>query len=396
VCNDTVDPVCRNNDAYAICVLEAERDLITATSAISAFASFFMGVLANLPVGMAPAMGLNAYLAYQVVGFHGTGPITYRVAMTSVFVEGLIFTALSLLGIRQWLNRIIPASIKMACGGGIGLFLALLGLSYSQGLGAITGAQHTPLELGGCPAHLLDPIQGTCRSDKASSPTMWLGFLAGGVLTAILITHRVRGAMIIGILVVSICSWPRNTSLTYFPHTAEGDSRFDYFTNVVEVPSIRKTLLIQDWDLSNEGWHFALAVFTMLYVDILNATGSLYSMARFTGIVDPDTGDFPRSTLAYATDSVSIVLGSLLGLSPVTVFVESGVSTLFHCHSTLVLTHPDGHCGRWPHRPSSMRDGLLLRSLPLLRSHFCVDSAVGYWRYPHSGRMHDDARCDGD
>ncbi|EMD85089.1 hypothetical protein COCC4DRAFT_66668 [Bipolaris maydis ATCC 48331] len=324
VCNDPVDPKCNVNDEYAICMLEAERDLITSTSAISALASFLMGIVANLPVGMAPAMGLNAYLAYQVVGFHGSGPITYRVAMTSVFVEGIIFTGLSLLGIRQWLNRIIPASIKMACGGGIGLFLALLGLSYTQGVGAVTGGDFLPLELAGCPDNRLDPVTGLCTSGRASSPTMWVGFIAGGVFTAILITHRVRGAMMIGILLVSIVSWPRDTSLTYFPRTAEGNSRFNYFKNVVEVPSIRKILVIQDWDLSNEGWHFALAVFTMLYVDILNATGSLYSMARFSGIVDPDTGDFPRSALAYTTDSVCIVLGSLVGVSPVTVFVESG------------------------------------------------------------------------
>lgn len=326
VCNDPIDPVCHTNDAYAICVLEAERDLITATCAIAAFSSFLMGIVSNLPVALAPAMGLNAYLAYQMVGYHGTGPITYRVAMTSVFVEGIIFTALSFLGIRQWLNRIIPASIKMACGGGIGLFLSLLGLSYTQGLGAITGAVETPLQLGGCPSNMRDPVTMMCLSGKATSPTMWLGFLAGGVLTAILITHRVPGAMMIGILVVSICSWPRDTALTFFPRTPEGDSRFDFFKNVVEVPSIRKTLVIQDWNLSNEGWHFALAVFTMLYVDILNATGSLYSMARFTGVVDPDTGEFPRSTRAYCTDAISVALGSLLGLSPVTTFVESGVS----------------------------------------------------------------------
>lgn len=326
VCNDPVDPVCHTNDAYAICVVEAERDLITATAAIAAFGSFLMGIVSNLPVALAPAMGLNAYLAFQMVGYHGTGPITYPIAMTSVFVEGLIFTALSILGIRQWLNRIIPASIKMACGGGIGLFLALLGLSYTEGLGAITGAQETPLQLGGCPSQFLDPETMACVSNKATSHTMWLGFLAGGVLTAILITHRVPGAMMIGILVVSICSWPRGTSLTYFTHTAEGDSRFDFFTNVVEVPSIKRTLLLQDWDLSSEGWHFALAVFTMLYVDILNATGSLYSMARFAGVVDPDTGDFPRSTLAYATDAFCVAIGSLLGMSPVTTFVESGVS----------------------------------------------------------------------
>jgi AGZA family xanthine/uracil permease-like MFS transporter len=214
------------DEAYSLCLVEINRDFITATAAIAALGSFLMGIAANLPVAVAPAMGLNAYLAYQIVGFHGTGPIDYRVAMTAVFVEGFIFVALSLLGIRQWLARIIPASIKVACGAGIGLFLTLIGLSYSAGLGAITGAKATPLELGGCPPEYLDPDTGACLSHKATNPTMWLGFLVGGVFTALLMTYKVRGSMIVGIALVSFFSWPRDTSITFFPRTVVGDARF--------------------------------------------------------------------------------------------------------------------------------------------------------------------------
>ncbi|CAO2652116.1 Nn.00g003990.m01.CDS01 [Neocucurbitaria sp. VM-36] len=326
VCNDTVDPTCSTDEAYSLCLLEINRDFVTATAAISALGSVLMGIAANLPVAVAPAMGLNAYLAYQIVGFHGTGPIDYRVAMTAVFVEGFIFVGLSILGIRQWLARIIPASIKVACGAGIGLFLTLIGLSYSAGLGAITGAKATPLELGGCPTQYLDPDTGACLSHKATSPTMWLGFLVGGVLTALLMTYKIRGAIIVGIALVSIFSWPRDTSITYFPRSVIGDSRFEFFKNVVAFHPIERTLVVQDWNLSDKGigGQFALAVFTMLYVDILDATGTLYSMARFSGVVDPVTGDFPRSTLAYSADAISISIGSLFGSSPVTAFVESG------------------------------------------------------------------------
>lgn len=286
-----------------------------------------MGLSANLPVAVAPAMGLNAYLAYQIVGFHGTGPISYRVAMMAVFVEGFIFIGLSLLGIRQWLARIIPASIKVACGAGIGLFLTLIGLSYSAGIGAITGSKATPLELGGCPTEYLDSTTGACLSHKATSPTMWLGFLVGGVLTSILMTYKVRGSMIVGIALVSIFSWPRDTPITYFPRTPVGDSRFEFFKNVVGFHPIKNILGVQDWTLSSiqgDSGQFILAVFTMLYVDILDATGTLYSMARFSGVVDPETGDFPRSTIAYTADAVAISVGSLFGSSPVTAFVESG------------------------------------------------------------------------
>jgi AGZA family xanthine/uracil permease-like MFS transporter len=315
-----------NDEAYSLCLVEINRDFITATAAIAALGSFLMGISANLPVAVAPAMGLNAYLAYQMVGFHGTGPIDYRVAMTAVFVEGFIFVALSLLGIRQWLARIIPASIKVACGAGIGLFLTLIGLSYSAGLGAITGAKATPLELGGCPPEFRNVDTGACDSHKATNPTMWLGFLVGGVFTALLMTYKVRGAMIVGIALVSFFSWPRDTSITFFPRTTIGDSRFEFFKNVVTFHPIQRTLLAQDWDLTNVGGQFILAVFTMLYVDILDATGTLYSMARFSGVVDPDTGDFPKSTIAYSADAIAISIGSLFGSSPVTAFVESGVS----------------------------------------------------------------------
>ncbi|KAL5119459.1 hypothetical protein ACEQ8H_002729 [Pleosporales sp. CAS-2024a] len=324
VCNDPVDPTCMKDEDYSLCLVQVNRDFITATAAISALASFLMGVMANLPVAVAPAMGLNAYLTYQIVGFHGTGPIEYRVAMTAVFVEGSIFVALSLLGIRQWLARVIPASIKVACGAGIGLFLTLIGLSYSAGIGAITGAKATPLDLGGCPAEFLDPDTGACLSHKATSPTMWLGFLVGGVLTALLMTYKIPGSMIIGIALVSLFSWPRDTSITFFPRNPVGDAQFDFFKKVVVFHPIKNTLVAQDWDLTKVGGHFVLAVFTMLYVDILDATGTLYSMARSAGVVDPDTGDFPRSTLAYTSDAISISIGSLFGCSPVTAFIESG------------------------------------------------------------------------
>lgn len=157
---------------------------------------------------------------------------------------------------------------------------------------------------------------------------MWLGFLVGGVFTALLMTYKVRGSMIVGIALVSIFSWPRDTTITYFPRDPIGDSRFDFFKNVVAFHPIKNTLVVQDWDLSNVGGQFALAVFTMLYVDILDATGTLYSMARFSGVVDPLTGDFPKSTIAYSADAISISIGSLFGSSPVTAFVESGVSRL--------------------------------------------------------------------
>lgn len=137
-------------------------------------------------------------------------------------------------------------------------------------------------------------------------------------------SYRVKAAIIIGITVVSILSWPRDTTFTYFPHTASGDEMFSFFKKVVSFHPISSVLAAQDWNISAAGSHFALALFTFLYVDIVDATATLYSMARFSGVVDPNTGDFPRSTLAYCTDAISISIGSLFGCSPVTAFIESG------------------------------------------------------------------------
>ncbi|OOF93918.1 hypothetical protein ASPCADRAFT_508397 [Aspergillus carbonarius ITEM 5010] len=316
---------CNTNTEYLLCVQEVKRDIVTATAAIAALSTFCMGLFSNLPVALAPGMGLNAYFAYTVVGYHGFGMIPYKVALTAVFVEGFVFLALTLLGIRQWLARALPASIKLATGTGIGLYLTLIGLTYSAGIGLVTGATDSPIELAGCVDSLRDATTGLCPSDaKMRSPTMWIGIFCGGILTAVLMLYRVKGAIIIGILLVSIISWPRPTPVTYFPHTELGDSMFDFFKQVVTFHPITHTLVAQEWDISGHGSQFGLAFITFLYVDILDTTGTLYSMARFAGTIDPRTQDFEGSALAYMVDAISISIGSLFGASPVTAFVESG------------------------------------------------------------------------
>ncbi len=115
----------------------------------------------------------------------------------------------------------------------------------------------------------------------------------------------------------------RNTAVTYFPDTAEGDSRFEFFKQVVAWHPLSRVANQLEWDIQTSGSHFALALFTFLYVDIIDATATLYSMVRFCGVVDKD-GDFPRSTIAYCTDAAFISIAALFGSSPVTAFIESG------------------------------------------------------------------------
>ncbi|KAL1653423.1 hypothetical protein SLS61_003932 [Didymella pomorum] len=323
VCNDPNDALCMNNDEYALCVQDLNRSLITATAAIAGFSSVLFGFLTNMPVALAPGMGLNAYFAYQVVGFHGSGIIPYNLALTAVFIEGFIFIGLSLLGMRQWLVKVIPNSLKIATACGIGLFLSLIGLSSGIGLGAISGAKDTPLEIAGCPDQYKDEF-GQCTSHKMTSPTLWIGIMCGGIVTAYLMMFKVKSAMIVGILIVSFTAWPRGTSATYFPHDQAGDDRWDYFKKVAYFHPINHTLNTLDWNVGKHTSQFVLALFTFLYVDIIDCTATLYAMARFCGAVDPEDGDFPRSTLAYCTDAFCISVGALLGVSPVTAYIESG------------------------------------------------------------------------
>ncbi|KAH9939648.1 xanthine/uracil permease [Epithele typhae] len=316
---------CFTDPTYAACVGEVRRDLITTTAAISCLSSVLMGLFANLPVGLAPGLGLNAYFTYSVVGFHGTGFITYREALAAVFMEGWIFFILSIFGLRQWLARIMPQSLVMAVGAGIGLFIAFIGLSPS-GLGLIGGDTTNLVGLGGCLASDYitvgdETLANYCGTQVMRSPTMWLGIFTGGLLTVFLMLYRVKGALLIGIFLTSIISWPRPTSVTAFPHTDAGDAAFDFFKKVVTFRPLTHIGNALDYNYGNgKVWY---ALITFLYVDILDTTGTLYSMAKFAGLRDPVTLDFENSTVAYCVDAFSISMGALMGTSPVTAFVES-------------------------------------------------------------------------
>ncbi|ETN37074.1 uncharacterized protein HMPREF1541_08064 [Cyphellophora europaea CBS 101466] len=324
VCPADNTNLCVDDGDYLLCKARVQRDLVTGTAAIAALTTFMMGLLANMPIALAPGMGLNAYFAYTVVGFHGSGPVPYRVAVTAVFVEGLVFVGLTLVGLRQWLARAIPASIKLATAVGIGLYLTIIGLTYSAGIGAIVGAVATPVELAGCkPENRLE--DGTCPTfDKMRNPTMWIGIFCGGILTVMLMMYRVKGAIIFGILLVSIISWPRGTPVTYFPYTDLGDDMFNFFKRVAYFHPIGEVLAVQRWDISDYGGQFGLAFITFLYVDILDCTGTLYAMARYCGAIDERTQDFEGSAVAYLVDAFGITIGSLFGSPPVTAYIESG------------------------------------------------------------------------
>ncbi|OWM87372.1 hypothetical protein CDL15_Pgr022483 [Punica granatum] len=329
------------NPGYEACLDRVRKDLIVATVASSLIGCIIMGTFANLPLALAPGMGTNAYFAYTVVGYHGSGSISYQSALAAVFIEGLLFLLISAVGLRAKLAKLIPKPVRISSSAGIGLFLAFIGLQNSEGIGLIGYSSSTLVTLGGCPsssraslAPVIAAANGTvslipggtvsgdilCLKDRMESPTLWLG-IVGFVIIAYCLVKNIKGAMIYGIVFVTAVSWFRNTSVTAFPNTESGNSAYAYFKKVVDIHTIEKTAGALSFASIGKG-SFWEALITFLYVDILDTTGTLYSMARFAGFASP-SGDFEGQYFAFMSDASSIVVGSLLGTSPVTAFIES-------------------------------------------------------------------------
>jgi len=357
------DPSCPfdpTNAGYNQCLAETKNSLITATAAASCIGTFLMGIGGNLPLGIAPGMGLNAYFAYNVVGFHGSGSVPYKTALAAIFLEGLIFIVLAVTGARGKLIQMVPRSIMLATSAGIGLFLAHIGLQSSEGLGLVTFESATLVTLGGCPvkdrANMYTltadaatqvcnataaaasggvvPNLGTassaatCLRNRMESATMWLG-LSGFLLIALCMRQRVRGAMLVGILWVTFISWIPGSAVSYLGDGASipgGGDRMSYFKNVVAAPDASKTAGQLDFGGMKHGQAW-LALITFLYVDFLDATGTLFSMANFISLYVPgfikEDKSWDRSMFAFSSDGAAIVVSSVLGSSPCTVFVES-------------------------------------------------------------------------
>ncbi|KAG6595560.1 Adenine/guanine permease AZG1, partial [Cucurbita argyrosperma subsp. sororia] len=329
------------NPGYSACLETTRKDLIIATGASSLIGSFIMGVFANLPLALAPGMGTNAYFAFAVVGFHGSGQLPYRSALAAIFIEGLIFLLISAVGLRAKIAKLIPKPIRISSSAGIGLFLAFIGLQSNQGIGLIGYNASTLVTIGACPknsraalAAVVTAPNGTvsllrngavsdqilCLNNRMQSPTFWLG-VVGFAIIAYCLVKNIKGAMIYGVVFVTAVSWFRNTVVTVFPDTAAGDSAFNYFKKVIDVHWIKTTAgALSFRDLGKP--HFWEAMFTFLYVDILDTTGTLYSAARFAGFTDA-AGDFEGQYFAFMSDAFSIVVGSLLGTSPVSTYIES-------------------------------------------------------------------------
>ncbi|KAJ7956108.1 Adenine/guanine permease [Quillaja saponaria] len=318
--NQTASPDCmlKPNVGYQSCLSKTKSDLIVATTLSAMIGSMCMGILANLPLGLAPGMGPNAYFAYNLVGFHGTGPLSYKTALAVVFAEGCLFMLVSGLGLRGKLAKLIPQSVRLACAAGIGLFIAFVGLQGNQGLGLIGPDPSTLLTITACSR--TNPETGACIDGKLQNPKFWLGSV-GFLITTLGLMKEIKGSMIYGILFVTILSWFRGTAVTYFPNTSIGEKRYNYFKKIVDFHKIQSTAGALSFSKFNqsEAW---VALATLFYVDILALTGTLYTLAEVGGFVD-EKGNFEGEYLAYMVDAGSTIVGSTLGVTPTATYIES-------------------------------------------------------------------------
>ncbi|MCI1894302.1 MAG: NCS2 family permease [Lactobacillus sp.] len=259
--------------------------VFTATALASALGCLLMGILAKYPIATAPALGINAFFAYSVViGMK----IPWQTALAGVFVASLIFILITIFKLREMIIDAIPADLKYAISGGIGLFIAFLGLSNG---GLITANKSTLVGLG-----------------SLSTATTWLTIF-GLVVTAILMVKKVPGAIFIGMVLTTILGLA--TKLIQLPSAL-----------IAPAPSLKPTFGVAIAHVGDiNTLQLAVVVLTFLLVTFFDTAGTLVGLANQAGFMK--NNKMPRVGKALASDSTAMLAGSILGTSPVGAYVES-------------------------------------------------------------------------
>lgn len=262
------------------------NSVFTATAVSACIATLVMAFCANLPVALAPGLGLNAFFTYSVVLGMGC---TWQFALTAVFVEGIIFIVISIFGIREAIIKSIPANLKKAVSVGIGLFITIIGLSNAGICTTSTGTL-----IGFENINLLHPTA--------------LVFVIGLLITIVLWVLKVPGAVLISIAITTIIGIP-------FGVTAIGENWSPLATPAA--PYLFKF----EWTgaLSIK---FLVVLLTFLFTDLFDTLGTLMGVAEQADLKDKD-GNIVNAKGALMADSIGTVVGACLGTSTVTSFVES-------------------------------------------------------------------------
>ena len=280
-----------------------------ATAIASCLATLLMAFLANYPFALAPGMGLNAYFAYTVVLTMG---YSWQVALAAVFVEGVIFVILSLTNVREAIFNSIPMTLKLAVGGGIGLFIAFIGLQN----GKIVGNNDATLVQ-------FHAFKGASLN---ANVTVILAIL-GVIITAILLIKKVKGGILLGILATWVLGIVCQLTGLYTVDPATGFfSLLPDFSGGLQFSALGDVAFKMDFS-GILSLNFIIVVFAFLFVDVFDTLGTLIGVSSKSNMLDKD-GKLPRIKGALMADAIGTVAGAALGTSTVTTYVESatGVS----------------------------------------------------------------------
>ena len=288
--------------------------LFVATALISCIGSFLMAILANYPFAIAPGMGLNAFFAYTVVLQMG---YSWQVALTAVLAEGVIFILLSVLKIREAIFDAIPKNLKIAVSSGIGLFIAFIGLQNAH----IVIDSPTLVSI-----FSLEGFKALSEANAAASYndvgiTVLLAII-GTLITAMLISKRVKGNIFLGMLITWFLGIICQITGLYVPNPDLGFySLFPDFSAGIHVPSLSP--IFMKFDFSKLlSFDFIVVMCAFLFVDMFDTIGCLIGMATKADMLDKD-GKLPNIRGALLADAVATTLGAVFGTSTATTFIES-------------------------------------------------------------------------
>lgn len=291
--------------------------VFTATALAAALGTLLMALFANYPFALAPGMGLNAYFAFTVVGSMG---YSWQIALAAVFVEGIIFIALSATNVREGIFNAIPKNLKTAVSVGIGLFIAFIGL------------QNANIVIGGSTLVKLftvkdfNSVKGLDGSMNDVGITVLLAII-GIVITGVFLIRNIKGNILWGILITWILGIVCQLAGWYIPNPEIGFfSMLPDFSNGLAIPSIMPVFGKLDFS-SIFSVKFAVVVFAFLFVDLFDTLGTLIGVSDKAKMLDKD-GKLPHIKGALMADAVATTAGAVLGTSTVSTFVESASGVL--------------------------------------------------------------------
>lgn len=297
-----------------------------ATAVGAGIVTIIMGLIANFPIALAPGMGLNALFA--TVAATGVGLMSWQVALGAVFISGIIFIILTVTRIRQTLVTAIPASMKLAITVGIGLFITVIGLKLSEIMIVTTNVIPPTIEAMSKNSGnaLLKFFEWNVGMGSFRNTSMLL-CITGLIITTILMARKVKGALLIGIVLTTLIGIPMG--VTVIPRDFTFFALPVFHNLAVGALDIKGAINMGIWTV----------IFTFTFVELFDTFGTLVGTASKVGLIDKD-GNSPKIGKAMLVDAIGVSFGALMGTSTITAYVESaaGISEGGRTGLTSIIT----------------------------------------------------------